>query len=75
MQFSMGNKLNVTDRNNTQFIRIIMKNWCNVLQLCYKSSKLENTHCSLCNLKEESSKIKNHLPHSIRNQEAIFGQK
>jgi hypothetical protein len=55
LQFNMGNKNYITDKNNMRFIRTIIKTRCNVLNLNYKSWKTENTNCSLCNLKEEEN--------------------
>lgn len=55
LQFNMANKNYITDKNNMQLIRTIIKTRCNVLNLNYKSWKTENTNCSLCNLKEEEN--------------------
>ena len=60
LPFIMGNKHYITDKNNMQFIRTIIKTRCNVLNLNYKSWKTKHTTFSIFNLKDEN--IENFLP-------------
>ena len=55
LNFNLGQNHYITDKNNFQLIKTIIKARCNVLNLNCKAWEHENTECHMCNLNEEEN--------------------